>query len=311
MKKEKQTRLRSASPRDSFGIKKIKFGVPGGVLEEPVEKLFQGAGYDFRINKKPLLATIDDPEIECFFDRANEIAFLTGRGVLDGGIVSKAALAETKIKAVEVSILGTPSFEWGISRVVLAIPEKSSIKTLRDLQGKKIITSLPEITKEFLKKNKISANVEFSYSSNEPKVPALADAVVEFTNTGATLQFHNLKILEVILENANLLSVVVHPKILNNKWKKEKIEDLALVLAGARLGQEMVGLMLHASNDMMEEVFKVLPALKRPTVTHLRGENWFDVFTVANKKEVRELIPKLKKIGCTDIVEFSLDMVVV
>ncbi len=290
--------------------KKLKLGIPGGALEESIKKLFQGAGFDFEIKEKPLIVYVDDPEIECFFDRANEIALLIGKGILDGGIISKAALVETKIKAAEICKIDTPNADWGDSRVVLAVPENSSIKKLGDLRGKKIITRLPEITKAFLKKNKIPAEVEFSYTSNEPKVPVLADAVVEFTNTGATLQFYKLKILAVLLEKANMLYVIGNPKILADKWKKEKIENIGLLLQGARAAQDMVGLTLHASNNMMEEVFKVLPAMKKPTVTHLRGENWFEVFTVADKKKTRELIPKLKKIGCTDIVEFPLNLVI-
>jgi ATP phosphoribosyltransferase len=290
---------------------KIKFGIPGGALEESMERLFQDAGYDFKIKKAPMLVCIDDPEIECFFDRANELAFLIGAGILDGGIVSRAALLESKSNAKEVCLIGTPSFDWESSKVVLAVPERSSIKSLKDLRGKQIITRLPGITKDFLKKNKISATIEVSHSSNEAKVPELADAVVEFTNTGATLQFYNLKVLAVLLEDANTLSVIAHPKAWKNNWKKEKIESLGILLKGARIAQEYSGLMLHASNDMMEEVLKALPALKKPTVTHLRGENWFDIFTVAPKKDLRRLIPRLKEIGCTDIIEFDLSKVIV
>lgn len=290
---------------------KIKFGIPGGALEKSMENLFQDAGYDFKIKSEPLLVCIDDPEIDCFFDKANELAFLIGAGVLDGGIVSKASLLESKSDVREVCVIGTPSSSWKSSRVVLAVPEKSSIKSLKDLKGKKIITRLPEIAKDFLKKNEISAEVEVSHSSNEAKVPDLADAVVEFTNTGSTLKFYNLRILAVLLEDANTLSIVIHPNALKDNWKKEKIENLGILLKGARIAQEYSGLMLHASNDMMEEVLKVLPSLKKPTVTHLRGENWFDVLTVAPKKDLRRLVPKLKKIGCTDIIEFSLSKVIV
>jgi len=290
---------------------KIKFGIPGGSLEESMVTLFQNAGYDFEIKRKPLSVCIDDDEIECFFDRANEIAFLVGQGILDGGIVSKAALAEKKPKVVKLLEIGTPSSAWEKTKVVLAVPENSRIKSLPGLQGKKIITRLPEITREFLEENKISAVIEFSPSSNEPKVPALADALVEFTNTGATLQFYNLKPIAVLLEEANILSVIANPGAAKNRAKREKMENLGMLLNGARTGQEYSGLMFHASNDMMESVFKILPALKKPTVTHLRGENWFDVFTVIKKKEIRKLIPKLKKIRCTDIIEFPLKKVII
>ena len=288
--------------------KKIKFGIPGWTLKEPIEKLFQDAGYEFKINEKTSAVFVDDPELDCFFARGKEVAPLIERGILDGGIISKVVIAETKTKVIEIADLGSlyPGLE---TRLALAVPFKSSIKTLKNLKGKKIITRVPEITKTFLKRNKISARVEFSDGTNESRVPTFADSLVEFTNTGATLKFYNLKILEVLMKDSIVLAV--NEKSLKDKWKKRKLEDLAILLRGARLAQEYAGLMLHASNDMMEEVLKILPALKKPTVTQLRGENWFDVLTVANKKEIRNIIPKLKKIGSTNIVEFPLNKVVI
>ena len=287
---------------------KIKFGIPGWTLREPIEELFIKTGYDFKIDERSSAVYIDDPEIDCFFARAKEICPLIERGILDGGIVSKAAIAETKTKLSEICDLSPLMSISGETRLVLAVPEKSKIKLLRDLKGKKIVTRVPEITKEFLRKNKISATIEFSDGANEAKVPGFADALVELTNTGATLKAHNLKILEVLMKDSVILGA--NEKSLQNKWKRKKMEDLAILLKGARLAREYAGLMLHASNDMMEAVLKILPSLKKPTVTHLRGENWFDVLTVAKKKEIRELIPKLKKIGCTDIVEFPLNKVI-
>ncbi len=290
--------------------RKIKFGVAGGALTEAISELLKRAGYTFLVDGKFSDATIDDEEIECFFGRANEIAMLIHQGVIDGGIVSKAALAETKAKILTVAEIGTPGSAWKASKVILAVPETSSIKSIQQLEGKRIITRLPSIAKDFLRANKIKAQVEFSQAKNESRVPALADALIEFVHTGETLDFYDLKPLEVIMENANFLSVVMNPQ-LKDPGKKEKIAEVALLLKGARLGEDMVGLMLHASNDMMEEVFKILPALKKPTVTHLRGENWFDVFTIAYRSQTRALIPQLKEIGCTDIIEFSLNKVIV
>jgi ATP phosphoribosyltransferase len=290
---------------------KLKFGIPAGSLRDSMVQLFKDAGYDFKISESPLSATIDDSRIECFFDRANEIARLVNRGVLDGGVVSSAALAETKVKVLKICEIGTPNFAWHKSKIVLAVPQGSKIRSIKDLEGKRIITRLPEITRDFLNKNKISAEIEITNSSAEPKAAALKDALVEFVNTGATLKFYNFKILKIILENTNILFVIASPKAIKNKWKREKMENLGMLLKGARIGQEMVGLMLHASNEMLEEIFKKLPALKRPTITHLRGENWFEVFTVINKEKTRSLIPTLKKIGCEDIVEFSLNKVII
>jgi len=288
--------------------KLLKFGIPGWTFKEPIEELFKKTGYDFKIDEKSSAVYIDDQEIDCFFARAKELCPLIERGILDGGIVGRATRAETKTKLTEVCDLGS-LYLGQETKIVLAIPEKSKMKSLKDLKGKKIITRIPKITKDFLMKNKISASIEFSDGTNEAKVPSFADALVEFTNTGATLKTYNLKIIAVLIKDSVIL--VANKKSLKDKWKREKIEKLAILLKGARLAQEMVGLMLHASNEMVEEVLKVLPSLKKPTVTQLRGENWFDVFTVADKKEIRNLIPKLKKIGCTDIVEFPLNKVVI
>ena len=249
--------------------KRIKFGISSGILRKPIEKLFEMAGYNFKINEMFSTVYIDDPKIECFFARAKEITLLIERGILDAGIVSRAAIADTKTKVTEIYNLGTLDPTWEKTRLVLAVPEKSSIKSLKDLKGKKIITRVPTITEKFLKKNKISAIIEFSDVSNESRVPEFADAVVEFTNTGTTLESFGLKILAVLMQDS--LLVVANPKSLQNKWKKEKIENLGMLFNGVRLAREMVGLMLHASNNMMEDVLKTLPALKRPTVTHLRG----------------------------------------
>lgn len=289
--------------------KKIKFGLPGGTLKEPVGKLFKAAGYQLKVDDRLSIVYIDDPQIECFFARAREIVPLINKGILDGGVVSRVSITETKAKVREVYDLGTLDPIWEETKLVLAVPEKSQIKSMKDLKEKKIITRLPEITKNFLEENKISAIVEFSDASNEPKVPGFADAVVEFTNTGATLKAFDLKILSVLMKDS--IVIVANPESLKDKWKREKIENLGLLLKGARVGLGMVGLMFHASNDMMKGVLKLLPALKKPTVTRLRGQNWFDVFTVADKKEIREIIPKLKKIGCTDIVEIPLNKVII
>jgi len=288
----------------------LKFGVPNQPLKEFTEELFRRASYDFIIDERSSAVHVDDPEIECFFSKEREIASLIKQEILDAGLVSKAILEETKnTKLREICNLGTLKIIAKESEVVLAVPKNSRIKSIKDINGKKIITRVPEVTREFLRKNKISAIIEFSEGTNEAKVPTFADAVVEFAYTGETLKRNNLEIIAVLMKNSVILAA--NETMFKDKWKKEKIENLAILLKGARLAQEMAGLTLHASNDMLEEVFKVLPSLKKPTITHLRGENWFDVLTVANKKEIRKIIPKLKKIGCTDIVEFPLNKVII
>jgi len=293
--------------------KKIKIGIPTRFLLAPTLVIFKAAGYNLEADaadEKAFQARIDDPEIECFLGRAAEIVRRVGNGILDAGISSKDRVLENREKVIEICDLDyTRAGIWGKGKIALVVPKTSGIKTLKDLNGKTIITRFPRITKEFLKKYKVSANIEISDVPNESQIGKLVDAGAEFTLTGSALVAYNLKPLAVIMETSAIL--IANEKSLKNKWKREKIENLAMLLKGARLAQEYSGLMLHASDEMMEEVLKVLPALKKPTVTRLRGENWFDVLSVANKKEIREIIPRFKKIGCTDIVEFPLNKVVI
>ena len=191
----------------------------------------------------------------------------------------------------------------------MAIPEDSKIKSVKDLEGKKVLARVSEIAKEYLKKHKVKAKVEWSDRPTEPKVPSFGDAIFEFTNTGNALKAHNLKILDTVMET--IPELIANQKTWRNKWKREKIENLGILLKGARLALEMAGLILHVSGEDIGKALKILPALKKPTITRLREKNRFDVLTVVNKKEIRTLIPKLKKNGCTDIVEFPLNKVVI
>ena len=288
--------------------KKIKFGFPSREWQNQTIKLFELAGYKIKLEKALHQLEIDDPGIECVLARTEEIASYVEKGIIDAGITQKVHLLEQKVKVVEVAELNYGNDVWWNTKLVLAIPENSKIKSVKDLEGKKVLARVLEIAKDYFKKHKIKAEVEWSDRPTEPKIPTFGDAIVEFTNTGNALKAHNLKILDTLMETTPEL--IANQEIWKNKWKREKIEDLAILLRGARNGLEMVGLILHASNQMMEKVLKVLPALKKPTVTQLRERNWFDVLAVANKKEIRKIIPKLKKIGCTDIVEFPLNKVV-
>lgn len=288
---------------------KIKLGLPGGLLREQTTKLFLAAGYDLRIEEHFYEGYIDDPEIEIFLARNQELTDYAERGAIDAAIAQEVYILEQRAKVVPIASFDYGVDIWSNARVVLAVPKKSNIKTVKALQGKKILSRVPEITKKYLKKHKVKAKVEWTDTPAEPKVPLLGDAIVGLTSSGRTLKSFDFKIIDVLMETSPIL--FANLSSFKNKWKREKIENLGILLKGARVGLEMVGLMLHASNEMIEEVLKVLPALKRPTVTRLRGENWFSVFTVANKKETREIIPKLKKIGCTDIIEIPLNKVVI
>ncbi len=278
------------------------------MFKERIEILFQRAGYDIKINEQEATIAIDDPEIHCFFARAKEIAPLIERKILDAGIVSKSVAIETNSKLEEITNLGTLRPEWKESRIVVGALKTSSIKSPKGLQGKKIITRVPNITEKFLKENNIKATIEFSDGANEAKIPEFADALVEYANTGETLERHGIKIIAEIMKDSVMLTS--NKTALENPWKKEKLENIGMLLKGAQLGEEMVGVMFHVSNTTLKNIYSILPALKKPTVTPLRGENWFDVLTVVNRKELRELLPKLQEKGCTDIIEFPLNKIV-
>lgn len=286
----------------------LKFGIPSGSLQAQTEKLFEAAGYNLQIDKNLSFVQIDDPEMEFLLARPREIASYIEKGILDAGITGHDAWLEAKTRAAKICDLEYTKDKWGKAKVVLAVPENSSIKTLQDLKGKRIITRIPGIAKEFLKKHRILARIEFSDASNESKVPFVADALIEFTNTGATLRAHDLRILETLLETSAILAA--YPGALKEKWKREKIEEVKYMLAGARLAQEYTGVMLHAQTKLLTKVLLLLPALKAPTVTKLEGKGAFDILTVAKKQEMRLLIPRLKKMRCTDIVEFPVNKVI-
>lgn len=288
--------------------RRIRLGIPGTIPGAKAADIFRQAGYDMEIDEESKAVSLNDHEIECFFARAKEITRLVKQGLLDGGIVSRTALAESSIQVPEICDFGPLTSLFDETKVVLAVPEKSRIKSIWDLEGKKIVTRVPNITKAFLKKHKVSATIEFFDETNEAKVPLFGDALVEFSTTGTTLKLFKLRILAVLMKDSLIL--VACKKSLQNAWKKRKIENVAMLLKGAQRAQRYSGIMLHAPAKNLEKILGILPSLKKPTITPLREKFWFDVFTVAPKNELRQLFPALKKMGCTDIAEFSLSKVV-
>jgi len=286
--------------------KKIKLGVPKGSLQEYTLKIFKSAGFDIEIPERGYFFKIDDPEIECFLLRAQEIPRYIEQGKLDLGISGDDWIFETKAKVIEVCDLKYAKQEIKKVRWVLAVPEDSKIKSVKDLQGKLISTEAVNLVKDYLKKNKVKAKVEFSWGSTEVKPPRFADAIVDITETEATLRAHNLKILDTVFLSSTKL--IANKAAWKNKWKKEKIEDLALSLQGAVRGEEIVNLMMHIPGEKLNRILKVLP--KSPTIKKITGEDWYDVEISCKGKENRELIPRLKRMGCQGIVEFPINKIV-
>ncbi|MCX6799000.1 MAG: ATP phosphoribosyltransferase [Candidatus Diapherotrites archaeon] len=287
---------------------KLKLGLPKGSLQDATIKLFKKAGYNIIVNERSYYPQIDDAEVECILMRAQEIPRYVEQGALDVGITGKDWILETKAAVEEIAELlyakqGLGKVEW-----VLAVPENSGIKNVKDLQGKRIATELVEFTKEYLRKNGVNADVEFSWGATEVKCPELADAIVEVTETGTSLRANNLRTVETLLESTTRL--IANKKAYQDKWKREKIENMALVLKGALEAEARVCLMMNIEKKNLKAVLAILPALKNPTISPLSDENWVAIITIAEEKIVRNLIPRLKKAGARDIVELPLNKVI-
>ncbi|MCG2677051.1 ATP phosphoribosyltransferase [bacterium] len=289
-------------------MKKLKLGLPKGSLEESTISIFEKAGYRIRVDERSYFPSIDDPEIECMLIRAQEMARYIQDGVIDCGITGKDWIIENGAKVIEMADLvyskrGMRPVKW-----VLAVPVASKIKSAKDLKGKRIATEAVNLTKDYLMRNKVRATVEFSWGATEVKPPRLADAIVEITETGASLEANNLRIVDIILESTPRL--IMNKKSYQDRWKRKKVEKLALLLKGAINAFGKVGLMMNVRKRDLEKVLRILPALQKPTVSPLSDPRWVDVTTIIDEKVVRDLIPKLKEAGATGIVEYPLNKII-
>lgn len=288
--------------------KKLKLGLPKGSLQESTISIFEKAGYRIRVDERSYFPSIDDPEIECMLIRAQEMARYVQDGVIDCGITGEDWIMESRAKVVKMANLvyskqGMRPVKW-----VLAVPAASKIKSAKDLKGKRIATEAVNLTKEYLRKNKVKAIVEFSWGATEVKPPKLADAIVEITETGASLEANNLRIIETILESTPRL--IMNKEAFKNSWKRKRVEKIALLLRGAIDAFGKVGLMMNVRKKDLKKALKILPALQKPTISPLSDPRWVDITTIIDEKVVRDLIPKLKEAGATGIVEYPLNKII-
>jgi len=288
---------------------KIKLGVPKGSLQEATVQLFKKAGFNIDVNERSYFPLIDDKEIECMLIRAQEMARYVEDGVLDFGLTGMDWVMENNADVVKVADLIYSKRGLGKIKWVLAAPVDGGIKSVKDLEGKKIATEAVNLAKKYLKKNKVNAEVEFSWGATEVKPPKLADAIIEITETGSSLRANNLQIIDTIMESNTVL--IANKEAWKDEMKRKKIEEVALLLNGAIEAEEKVGLMMNVKKDDLEKVLGVLPALKKPTISELSDKGWVDVNTIIDEKIVREIIPKLKKAGAQGIVEYPLNKVIV
>lgn len=284
---------------------KVKLGLPKGSLQEATFKLFKKAGFNVACSSRSYIPSIDDDEINCLLIRAQEMSRYVEEGVLDCGLTGNDWIEENSSDVVRVAELRYAKQSLNPVRWVVAVAKDSPIKKVRDLKGCRIATELVNVTKKYLKKNKVNAEVEFSWGATEIKVPELVDAIVELTETGSSLRANNLKIIDVVCYSTTWL--IANKKTWKNILKKKKIENIALLLKGAILAEEMVGLKMNVMEKNLKKILKILPAMQKPTISSLTQSNWVAVETIISEKEVRELIPKLKRAGVVGIIEYPLN----
>ncbi len=287
---------------------KLRFGLPKGSLQEATFGLFKLAGYKFSVSSRSYFPSTDDDELEAMLVRAQEIARYVEDGIFDVGLTGKDWIIENSADVVEVLELCYSKQSMRPCRWVVAVPESSEIRTVADLAGKRIATEAVNLTRQYLGDNNVDAEVEFSWGATEAKTPELVDAIVEITETGSSLRANKLRIVDTILTTT--------PRLIANKasWesgeKRAKIENIALLLKGALEAEGRVGLKLNCPRSKVDEMIGILPAMKRPTLSALVEADWVALETILRETEVREILPRLKNAGATDIIEYPLNKVI-
>ncbi|MGH9690141.1 MAG: ATP phosphoribosyltransferase [Candidatus Acidiferrales bacterium] len=287
---------------------RLKLGIPKGSLQDSTVELFARAGWRITVSSRSYYPSIDDPEIECMLVRAQEMARYVEYGALDAGLTGKDWILETGATVQEVAELVYSKTSLGRVRWVLAVAEDSPFQSVKDLEGKVIATEAVHMTQKYLERHDVKARVEFSWGATEVKIPQLADAIVEITETGSSLRANHLRIVDTLLESATWF--IANRSAWQDSWKREKIENLVLLLEGAIKAYRRVGLLLNVRRDDLEKVVATLPALRNPTISQLSDPQWIAINTIVEEKLVRQLIPKLKAAGAEGIVEYPLNKVV-
>jgi len=289
--------------------KQLKLGIPKGSLQAATIALFKRSGWTINVNGRSYFPEIDDEGIECAICRAQEMSRYVENGTLDAGLTGKDWIAENNSDVHVVSDLVYSKVSARPARWVLAVPYNSELKTLEDLKGKKIATELVQFTRRYFSERHIDVEIEFSWGATEAKaVSGLADAIVEVTETESTINAHGLRIIHELMQTYTQL--IANREAWKDSFKREKIEQIALLLKGALLGEKLVGLKMNVPQNKLETIVKLLPSLNAPTVASLYQTDWFSVETVVNTNVVRDLIPELLKKGAEGIIEYPLNKVV-
>lgn len=288
---------------------KLKLGIPKGSLESATISLFKRSGWTINVNGRSYFPEINDDDVECAICRAQEMSRYVENGTLDAGLTGKDWIAENSSDVHVVSDLVYSKVSARPAKWVLAVGYDSNIKKIEDLEGKKISTELVEYTKRYFRERNINVTVEFSWGATEAKiVSGLADAIVEVTETGSTIKAHGLRIIHELMQTNTRL--IANHNAWKNTEKRDKIEQIALLLKGALLAEKLVGLKMNVPEERLEKIVSLLPSLNAPTVSPLYHSKWFSVETVAHTDIIRDLIPELLKNGAEGIIEYPLNKVV-
>jgi ATP phosphoribosyltransferase len=286
----------------------LRLGLPKGSLQESTLKLFRKAGYHISVSSRSYYPVFDDPEIESMLIRAQEMARYVENGILDCGLTGYDWIMEQAADVKEVAELNYAKEGLKPVRWVIAVPTDSRIKSVKDLQGKRIATELVGFTKRYLASKKIKAEIDFSWGATEVKPPHLADAIVELTETGTSLKANNLRIVETILESSTRF--ISNRKAWQDKWNRQKMENIVMLLKGALAAEEKVGLKMNVAKKDLKRVMSLLPSMHSPTISALSDEDWYDLDVVLDEKVICDLIPRLKQAGASGIVEYQLNKVI-
>lgn len=287
----------------------LKIGIPKGSLEKATIELFDKSGWQIKLTSRNYFPEVDDSELSCSICRPQEMSRYVESGMLDAGITGKDWTMENDSDIEVIADLVYSKVSKKPTRWVIAVPGDSDIKTIEDLNGKRISTELVNVTRRFFKERNINVDIVFSWGATEAKaVSGLADAIVEVTETESTIRAHGLKVIYELMESNTQL--IANKQALADPWKREKIENIAMLLKGALRADRIVGLKMNIPHEKLDELIEMLPSVTAPTVAQLYKQDWFSVETVISEHQVRDLVPGLKKIGAKGIVEYALNKVI-
>ncbi len=301
---ERAPEQRAQSVGDGEISNVLRIGIPKGSLQDATISLFKKAGFSFAVSSRSYFPQVDDPELEATLLRAQEIPRYVAEGVLDAGLTGWDNVVECDVDVVDMAELVYSKATSRPYKWVLAVPEDSPIRTVQDLEGKRIATELVNVTRRYLEKHGVNAHVEFSWGATEVKVPSLVDAIVEGTETGSTLRAHRLRVVDTLLESTTRW--IADRQAYADPWKRQKMENLILLLRGALDAEGLVGLKMNVARTSLDGVLALLPAMRRPTISALAEAEWVALETIIPEREARDLIPQLKRAGAEGFVEYPL-----